>query len=279
MRRVDPKVYTKEYYLSDCTGHEEFRKSFGKKLDVSLGEYTKYLSIEKGMRVLDIGCGRGELVFYCASKGAKAIGIDYSKDSIILANLAKKKQPGKVKDNSGFKVMDAKDLKFNDSSFDLVIFTGVYEHLYPEEVKVVFSEIKRILKNSGLLMLDTAPNRIFNDYTYRFYCYPVGTFITFVWNKLLGKNYPNIGKPEHSRKESHKIMHVNEPTFSNLNRDLSKYNFVGKLQSTNITVIKPVISFKDRLFNLIIFLDPLSRYFPLNILFGSDFVGVFKNKK
>ena len=44
------------------------------------GWLIKNLDIKHGDRVLDIGCGRGELVFWSAIKGADVvIGIDYSK--------------------------------------------------------------------------------------------------------------------------------------------------------------------------------------------------------
>jgi len=279
MRRVNPNVYTKKYYLTDCTGYEEFKRSYGKELEVRFKELIKYFKIKPGQKVLDIGCGRGEMVIFSAKNGAKAIGIDYSKNAIDLANLAKSKQPFKIRERIKFKVMDAKNLLFNESEFDLIILTDVVEHLYPEELEIVFKEIKRVLKNNGLLVIHTAPNKLFNDFFYRFYCYPVSTIIVSIWNALSKHKYPNIANPKDLRTKSHAIMHINEPTYFTLRRFFRKFNLKGKILSTNITVRKPILGIKDIIFNLIVFFDPFSRHFPLNILCGSDFIACLENKK
>lgn len=279
MRRVDPKVYTKEYYLTDCTGHEEFKASFGKKLDTSLTEIKKHIEVKQGMNILDVGCGRGEFVFYCASKGAKTIGIDYADASIELANFARAKQSVAIQKRTKFMKMDAKELKFPKSSFDLVIMTGVVEHLYPEELNIAFEKIRNVLKPDGELIVHTAPNKLFDDVAYRFYCYPMSSLITNLWNRFTKSKYPNIAPPQEIRKDSHKIMHINEPTYFSLYNLYKEFGFKGRIFSTNITVTKSPLSFKDRIFNFVVFFHPLSKYFPLNIIFGSDFISVLKNNK
>ena len=110
MKRVDPKVYTKDYYLNDCSGYKEFKQSFGKTLELRFLEMIKYFDIKANTRVLDIGCGRGEMVFYAAGKGAEAVGIDYSKDAIALAKVAQKKQQKTIQNRTKFIFMDAKNL-------------------------------------------------------------------------------------------------------------------------------------------------------------------------
>ncbi len=279
MRRVDPKVYTKKYYLSDCTGYQEFKKSFGKDLEPRLRELIKFFDIKQGMRVLDIGCGRGEMVIFAAKNSAEAVGIDYSENAIYLANFAKNGQSEEIKNRISFKVMDAKKLSFSDSTFDMVILTDVVEHLYPEELKMVFREIRRVLKNRGLVIIHTAPNKLFNDIFYRFYSYPLGTIVVSLWNFITRRRYTNIAKPKDLRTDSHAVMHINEPTYFSLRNLYSKFKFSWILESTNITARKPILSFKDRIFNFIVFIDPFSRKFPLNILCGSDFISILKNTK
>ena len=279
MKRVDPKVYTKDYYLNDCSGFNEFKQSFGKTLELRFVELIKYFDIKANTRVLDIGCGRGEMVFYAAGKGAEAVGIDYSKDAIALAKVAQKKQQKTIQNRTKFIFMDAKKLKFKNSYFDLVIMTDVVEHLYPEELDLVFKEIKRVLKSKGKLVIHTAPNKTFNNITYKYYCYPIASLIAFVWNTVVRKSYPNIASPKEIRTDSHSIMHINEPTYFSLDKLYKKYKFKGSLISTNVTVKKPSLSLKDSSFNFIVFLHPFSKYFPLNILFGSDFVSILTNDK
>ncbi len=279
MRRVNPKVYTKTYYLTDCAGNEEFKISYGKQLDIVSRELIKRFEVNPDMDVLDIGCGRGEMVFYCASKGAKSIGIDYADASTELANFARTKYSKKIQNKTKFIKMDAKKLSFPASSFDLIIMSGVVEHLYPKELDAVFNQIKRVLKPNGKLVISTAPNKIFNNIAYKFYCYPLSSLITFFWNKLTNSKYPNIPRPQNIRTESHLIMHINEPTFLTLRNLYKKFNFKGNLSSSNITVVKPVLSLKDSLFNFFVFLHPFSKHFPLSIVFGSDFISVLTNVK
>jgi len=279
MRRVDPKVYTKDYYLNDCTGHEIFKKNYGKTLDITFKEMIKYFKVENNFKVLDIGCGRGELAFYCASKGAKVIGIDYAPPSIKLANLARSKQKKLIKQNTKFLVMDAKKLNFDSDSFDLVILTGFVEHLYPEELDKAFKEIKRVLKKNGKIFIHTAPNKLFNDSTYKLYTYPISTLLIKAWNILIKKNYSNISNPNNIRKHSHAIMHINEPTYFSLNKLFKKHHLSGSIRSTNITVIKQNLSIKDRIYNLLVYMHPISKYYPFNIFFGSDFISYLSVKK
>lgn len=278
-KSVSAAVYTKEYYLSDCTGFKEFKESYGDKLEPRLSEVSKYFKIYPGTRVLDIGCGRGELVFSAAKQGAQCVGIDYSVEAIRLAQLACSKKNKALRDMVKFYVMDAKKIKFGKNAFDVVILTDVVEHLYGHELKIVFNHIKRVLKENGILIVHTAPNKIFNDVAYRYYCYPASSFLVSIWNLFFRKKYPNITKYSDLRKGSHAIMHINEPTYFSLKELFKENNLKGKISSSNITVKKPIYSFKDYIYNLIVFLDPFSRFFPLNILFGSDFISVVKNKK
>ncbi len=279
MRRVDPKAYTEEYYLTDCTGHEEYKKSFGEILELRLQELIKYFSITPGMKVLDIGCGRGEIILFSAKKGAYATGIDYATEAIKLAKLLQSKQPKNIKKRMSFHKMDAKRLSFKNSSFDIITLTDVVEHLYPEELDMVFKEIKRVLKRGGKLVIHTAPNKWFNDFGYKYYSYPVSTIIVKLWNLFFQRSYHNIAKPNELRTDSHAIMHINEPTYFSLKRLCKKYNFQGPIISTNITAKKPEIGIKDALFNFFVYLHPSSKRFPLNILFGSDFACILINKK
>lgn len=276
---VNPSVYTKEYYLSDCTGFKEFKESYGDKLETRFLEVIKYFKVNPGTRVLDIGCGRGELVFFAARQGAQCIGIDYSVEAIKLAQLARSKKNKALRGSVKFYVMDAKKIRFRKNTFDIVILTDVVEHLYDHELKIVFQKIKNVLKRSGILIVHSAPNRIFNDFAYKYYCYPLSSFLVFAWNLFFKKKYPNIAMYSDLRTDSHARMHINEPTYFSLWKLFRENMFKGKIFSSNITVKKPLLSIKDYVFNFLVFLDPISRLFPLNILFGSDFICVLKNNK
>lgn len=279
MKKVKSSLYTKEYYLSDCSGYQEFKKSFGEILEPRLERIVKEIPLEKGVKVLDIGCGRGEMVFWAVKKGAEAVGIDYSPSAIKLAKQAQKKKGLAVREKIQFIRMEGETLKFPDETFDAVFLIEVLEHLYPQQAEKVLSEIKRVLKDKGFLFVHTAPSRWFNDFTYRYYSYPVCTILVGLWDFLSGKKYPNLAPWKNLRTKSHKLMHVNEPNYFYLKKLFSKSGFRGAIKSTNITVLKPVLSWKDALFNALVFLYPLSSNFPFNVLWGNDFIAVLRKNK
>lgn len=279
MRRVDPKLYTKEYYLTEATGSKEFKKSWGRILEPRFERIVKEIPSVRGKRILDIGCGRGELVFWCAQKGAKeVIGIDYSKEAIELANKAKRHFSKDLQKKVKFEVGDAKKIKFKNGQFDAVILIEVLEHLYQEEQLKVFQEIRKALKDTGFVFIHTAPSKWFNNFTYKYWCYPLSSVLVKANNLMTNRNYGNLEKPSEIRTYYHKIMHVNEPDYFSLKNLFGKSGFKGKIKSTNVTVNKPELTWKDKLFNLVVFLYPVSTTFPFNILWGNDFLAVLRKK-
>ena len=70
MRQVDPKVYSKDYYLNACLGYEEFKLSKGRKVHPRIRSFVESFEIKKGMYILDLGCGRGDIAIEYAKKGA-----------------------------------------------------------------------------------------------------------------------------------------------------------------------------------------------------------------
>lgn len=278
MRKVKSSLYSKKYYLTSCSGYKEFRKKLGKSLEPRFRALISEIPVRKGMRVLDIGCGRGEMVFWAVNQEASAVGIDYSEDAVSLAKMAQKHQGKTARKLSEFYVMDAEELNFPEKSFDAVFLIEILEHLYPEQQSKVFMEIFRVLKEDGFVFLHTAPNRLFNDFAYRFWCYPLSTFVVSIWNFLNGKKYANISSPKKLRGKWERLMHVNEPDYRQLKNLFQKSGFLGELRSTNITIIKPELSWKDKLFNFLVYLYPLSKYFPFNLIWGNDFYAVLKKK-
>ncbi|MBU0579297.1 class I SAM-dependent methyltransferase [Patescibacteria group bacterium] len=272
MRRVNPRVYTREYYLNDCSGYQEFQQSWGEELEPRFVEIIDKIPVKKGDLVLDIGCGRGELVLWATQRGARAVGVDYSAVAIKLANSARCRWPKKNRKATKFKQMDAKQLKFPDQSFNLIIMSEVWEHIYPEEQEIALKEMKRVLKKTGQIFIHTAPSRWFNDYTYRFWCYPMSSLMVGVCNLFKkNDNYPNLAPWSQIRSDSHQLMHVAEPDYFSMKKLFNKMQLKGSIKSTNVTVLKPELSWKDKLFNALVYLHPLGTKFPFNVLWGNDF--------
>lgn len=276
MKQVNPKVYNKDYYLNVCLGSELFKAHKGNKLDKKWTEILKLVKLKKGMRVLDLGCGRGDLAIFLAKKDIEVVGIDYSKDAIAIASNSLKKMPNKIKELVTFRNEDAKKNSFEKDFFDVVISLDVFEHLYDEELKIVMKNISKILKKNGILLVHTEANKIYLNFTHPFYSYPVSTLLTFLNKIFSGKSYINL--PRDPRNEYHKIQHVNEPTIFYLKKLFQSYSFKGKIIS-NIGSLKPQLSWKDLAFNILVYVYPLSFFWPLNILFATDYVCIMRNDK
>jgi len=272
MRTVDSKVYTKKYYLSDCTHYQEFLRSNGLELGDRFVKLLPYVKIKPGMRMLDVGSGRGELCIHAASKGAEAVGIDYSAAAINLANEAKKKLPKKIQSLLQFNKVAVTKIDFPADYFDIVVCVEVLEHLYPEEIELMLEKVFGSMKPGAIAIFHTAPNKLFNSYGYRYWSYPVGNLLIKLSNLITGNHYPTMQHPDTLRTESHKVMHVNEPTWFSLRKHFNRKGFEVKIRSLNITAVKPVLSWKDILFNVMVYFDPISRKFPLNVFFGDDFL-------
>lgn len=275
MRRVDPSVYTKDYYLHDCCGFEEFKKRKGEILHKDVLSVLSRITVKPGMKLLDVGCGRGDVVVYYAKASADAYGIDYAKAGIAIAQEMQEKQSKEVQKHIHFLVMDAKKLEFPDDYFDVIISIDVFEHLYKEELEVALSEIKRVLKNNGTLLINTEPNKFYLDFWHHVYVYPISQLLLWLHKILTGHTYP--GLPKDPRNDLHKKQHVNEPTYFYLKDLFKRHGFSGRIIQ-NIALLKPILSWKDRLYNILVVWYPISAYPPFSFLFAYDYICIMKKK-
>jgi ubiquinone/menaquinone biosynthesis C-methylase UbiE len=109
--------------------------------------------IKPGHIVLDLGCGKAALMERMYKDGIKAsyIGIDASESAL------RHRIPVAKKFNALLVKYDfSRDVCIRDSSIDLVVFSEVIEHFPKEEGIHLLTEIRRILKPGGVLLLTTS---------------------------------------------------------------------------------------------------------------------------
>src|SRR5688572_7743371 len=83
-QEIPPEVYDRDYFLSEiCEGFEEYREGT---VSYNKAKQVRYLSPRPGLRILDAGCGRGEILLACARAGALVAGIDYSAAAVELTS-------------------------------------------------------------------------------------------------------------------------------------------------------------------------------------------------
>ncbi|MEK7159844.1 MAG: methyltransferase domain-containing protein [Patescibacteria group bacterium] len=110
-------------------------------------EYLKRFA-DKTFRVLDLGCGSGELTLKLSPFFKEIVGIDPFVDYIKSAEKLKKETDIK---NVIFKVADGKNLPFEDEYFDII-----FSSRSPLSANIDFMrESFRVLKKGGLMVEET----------------------------------------------------------------------------------------------------------------------------
>jgi len=209
------ELYDETYFLSACEGYEEFTRTEGGHLSRRLHQAFEFAGVEKGMRVLDLGCGRGEIVRHVARLGAACYGIDYAQAAVRLSHraLCNEVLPAPV----GLAQADAKHLPFRDGIFDRVLMFDVVEHLHPWELDACLKEVIRALKPGGKIVVHTAPNRWYDAYAY-----PVVRQV----RRLMGQGTRYPANPRALNVTVNTEVHVNEQDILRMRRALKRNGFV-----------------------------------------------------
>jgi len=92
-----------------------------------------------GRRVLDAGCGHGDLCAAAAARGATPLGIDLAEGMVAAARAAHPELE--------FRVADAEDLPFADGRFDAAVAAFLVNHLPQPERGV--RELRRVVAPGG----------------------------------------------------------------------------------------------------------------------------------
>jgi 2-polyprenyl-3-methyl-5-hydroxy-6-metoxy-1,4-benzoquinol methylase len=105
------------------------------------------------MKVLEIGCGMGELALGISEKGFHCVGIDVSEER--MQRLKALKSP-----TLRFERVDGKpQLSFEDGCFDAAVSMQLLEHLHPADVILHLREVARVLRPGCSYLVET-PNAL-----------------------------------------------------------------------------------------------------------------------
>ena len=132
-------VYTCGYW-KDANNLDQAQEN---KLDL----ICRKIGLEKGMRILDIGCGWGSFCKFAAEKyGVKVVGVTVSKEQV---ELSRKNCAGL---DIEIKLQDYRDIT---GKFDRIVSLGMFEHVGYKNYREFMKIASNSLSDDGLFLLHT----------------------------------------------------------------------------------------------------------------------------
>jgi cyclopropane-fatty-acyl-phospholipid synthase len=137
-------VYTTAYWL----GVDTLDEAQEKKLDT----VCRTLQLERGQRILDIGCGWGSFAKFAAENyGVEIVGLTVSREQQKLARQRCEGLPVEVR---------LQDYRTMDDKFDRIVSLGMFEHVGVKNYRTYMRTAARCLKDDGIFVLSTIGGNI-----------------------------------------------------------------------------------------------------------------------
>ena len=148
-------------------------------------------SLKPGMRLLDLGCGTGDLSLAAVSKlnhSGEVVGLDFSENMLKIAQ-ARYEKGGHLM-NGRFKLVQksAEELPLEAAPFDLVVSGFVLRNIY-QNIDAILQGVYSSLRPGGeISFLDfTEPPGLVRKTLWKIY---MNTVVSFYGLVLFGKKFP-----------------------------------------------------------------------------------------
>lgn len=246
-------LYTPEYYRNLDLYYETKNKVIKRILKRLYGRNFKGSSTI----VLDIGCGRGELVYSLSKNCSRVYGLDYSENALLFSKTVVSRIPEDIKKKTFLLCADACFLPFKNNSIEHIFSLDVFEHLNDYELKILVKEICRVLKKGGHFTVYTYPNKEYLEIGYRYWVRPVNIIFNPI-SKLIFKKELMIVSPNNSDP-----THVNLLSVKSLRRIFLGKNFEVRIYTRWFLPS----NFIGYIYKIISQLWPITLFYPLRNFF------------
>ena len=120
---------------------------FSRYMESGAREFYERLRLQPGLRLLDVGCGSGQLALMAARDGLEVTGVDIATNLVERAR-ARAQTEGL---SARFEEADAEALPFPDASFDVV--ASLIAAMFAPQPQLVARELLRVCKPGGVIAM------------------------------------------------------------------------------------------------------------------------------
>jgi SAM-dependent methyltransferase len=120
---------------------------FSRYMEGSARDFYERLNVAPGCRLLDVGCGSGQLALIAAKDGLEVTGVDIA-DNLVERAQARAQAEGL---RARFEVADAEALPFDDASFDVV--ASLIGAMFAPRPDLVANELLRVCTPGGTIAM------------------------------------------------------------------------------------------------------------------------------
>ena len=139
---MESKEKTKQHFNETAADYNN--SNDGKFVTPMYESLLKEIHKSQTGRILDVGCGNGNLFSFLSNEQYELFGIDFSENMIAEAKKS-------FSEKASFFVADAEELPFADNTIDIITCNASFHHyVHPN---TVLAEMKRILKDGGKLLI------------------------------------------------------------------------------------------------------------------------------
>lgn len=135
------KARLKATWMAGDYGH------FAKYLEPGALGFLERLSITPGTRMLDVGCGAGQIAIPAARAGVRVTGVDIAVNLVEQARARTQAEGLDVRFDEG----DAEMLPYEDGSFDLVV--SLIGAMFVPRPERVAAELVRVCRSAGHIIM------------------------------------------------------------------------------------------------------------------------------